>query len=126
MDLASLDTGKNSDEGVWMELESPKDGEPLGMHIKVLGKDSKEYKSQIRKNNDKKLKKGFRNLKFEKIETEEIELLTACTADWKGVVYNGEELEFSRENVRWLYKTYSWAKEQVDEFIGDRSNFLGE
>jgi hypothetical protein len=42
------------------------------------------------------------------------------------VQYNGEELACDIENKRWLYKTYRWIFDQVDEFIGDRGNFLGE
>lgn len=125
-DLEALDTGKTSDEGQWMELENPKNSEPLDMHIKLLGKDSEAYKKQVRKNQDRNLKKGFRKLKAENLENETIELLAACTIDWKGIIYQGNELEFTKENVRWLYKTYDWAKEQADEFIGDRGNFLGE
>ena len=126
VDLEALDTGKTSEEGQWLELEHPKTSEPLDMHIKLLGRDSEAYKKQVRKNQDKNLKKGLRNLKSENLENETIELLTACTVDWKGVVYQGGELECTKENIRWVYKEYDWLREQVDEFVGDRANFLGE
>jgi len=129
VDLNTLDTSKASEDGVWTEIENPSTGEPLGIKIKVLGMDSKAYQDQQRKTQDRNMKKGFRGLKqlkSETIEKDKIELICACTVDWENVVYDGEALECTRENCRWLYKTYRWIFDQVDEFIGDRGNFLGE
>jgi hypothetical protein len=39
---------------------------------------------------------------------------------------NGDDLEFTKENVRRVYKTYDFVREQAREFVEDRSNFLGE
>ncbi len=125
-DLEALNTNKTSEEGRWLELEHPATNEPLDIHLKLMGKDSDQYRKQVRRNQDKNIKKGLRKLKSEHLENETIELLTACTLEWRGVVHNGKELDFTKENVRWLYKTYSWAKDQVDEFIGDYSNYMGE
>lgn len=122
LDLATLSVA----EETWVEIEHPSTAEPVGIQIKVAGSDSEIYKKQMRKQQDKRLKRGFRKVNSEQLETEGRELLVACTLDWKGVVYNGEELECNAENVRWLYKTYSWIKDQVDNAIGDVSNFLGE
>lgn len=124
VDLSIYDTTKTSADGVWMELENPKDSEPLGVHFKLLGSDSEEYNKQVRKNNDKRIKKGMKNLKSETLEAEGLELLVACTVDWQDVMDEGEELECTKENVRKVYKKYPWIKDQVDEFVGDRSNFL--
>lgn len=126
VDLSQFDTKKTSEEGVWVEIESPTDGEPLGTHFKILGSDSEVYNKQLRKNKDKMMKQGMKNIKSENLEVEEIELLVACTVDWDNIVDNGEKLECTKENVRYVYKTYPWIKDQVDEFIGDRSNFLSQ
>jgi len=126
VDLSQFDTKKTSEEGVWVEIESPIDGEPLGIHFKILGSDSEVYNKQIRKNKDKMMKQGMRNIKSENLEVEEIELLVACTVDWDNIVDNGEKLECTKENVRCVYKNYPWIKDQVDDFIGDRSNFLSQ
>ena len=128
-DLSQLDTSKASEDGVWMEIENPSTGEPLGIKIKVLGMDSKAYRDQQRKTQDRNLKKGMKglkSLKSETLENDRIELICACTVGWENVVYNGETLECTRENCRWLYKQYPWIFDQVDEYIGDRGNFLGE
>jgi len=126
VDLSQFDTKKTSEEGVWVEIENPIDGEPLGIHFKILGSDSEVYNKQIRKNKDKMMKQGMRNIKSENLEVEEIELLVACTVDWDNIVDNGEKLECTKENVRYVYKNYPWIKDQVDDFIGDRSNFLSQ
>lgn len=129
VDLSRLDTSKTSESGVWMEIENPSTGEPLGIKFKVLGMDSKAYRDHQRKTQDRNIKKGFRGLKqlkSETIENDKIELISACTVDWENVVYAGEVLDCTRENCRWLYKQYTWIFDQIDEFIGDRGNFLGE
>ena len=129
IDLAKLDTSKASEEGVWCDIENPSTGEATGIRIKVLGMDSKAYKDQTRKVQDRNLKKGFRgmkNLKSETLENNRIELICVCTVEWENVHYNGEERPCDNENKRWLYKEYTWIFDQVDEFIGDRGNFLGE
>ncbi|NCD13584.1 MAG: hypothetical protein EOL93_13665 [Epsilonproteobacteria bacterium] len=115
-----------SDAGVWMEIEDPTNGEPLGMHLKLMGEDSEIYQKHLRKHRDKHLKKRTKNLKWDSFEAERTELLVACTVEWKNITYKGEQVEFTKENVRWLYSTYRGIRDQVDEFIADRANFLGE
>lgn len=126
LDLATLNTTPSAEEGSWLELEHPVTGEPLDIHIKLAGTDSDHYQKQLRKQQDKRLKKGFRKTKSEELENEGIELLVACTLEWKNVVHEDQELQCDAANVRWLYKNYKWIKEAVDEFVGDRSNFLLE
>lgn len=129
IDLAKLDTNKASEDGVWCDIENPATGEQTGIRIKVLGMDSKEYQAQTRKVQDKNLKKGFRgmkNLKSETLDNNKIDLICVCTKEWENVQFNGEVVPCDMENKRWLYKTYRWIFDQVDEFVGDRGNFLGE
>jgi HD superfamily phosphohydrolase len=129
VDLSSLDTNKASEEGVWCDIENPANGELTGIRIKVLGMDSKVYIDHVRRIQDKNLKKGFRGIKSMKTETldnNKIETICVCTVDWENVEYNGQQLSCDAENKRWLYKTFRWIFDQVDEFIGDRAHFLGE
>lgn len=129
IDLAKLNTTKASEEGVWHDIENPSTGEATGIRIKVLGMDSKVYQDHTRKVQDRNLKKGFRgmkNLKSETLDNNKIELICVCTVAWENVQYNGDVLECNTENKKWLYKEFRWIFDQVDEFIGDRGNFLGE
>ena len=112
-----------AEEGQWMEIETA-DGEGTDMWLLLAGSDSSYHKKEINKQRDKMLKKKKMQRSSSEIENDNINLLAASTLDWKNVQYNGEELECNRENVRWLYKNFPAVQEQVDEFIGDRSNFL--
>ena len=124
MDLAKLDILSPANEGVWMELEHPVTGEPLGIKIKVAGVDSDYYRKEMRRQQNKRLKKGIRTISAEELENEVIELLVACTLDWEGIEYEGKVLECNKENARMIYKKFPWIREQVDNFINDRANFL--
>lgn len=124
--LDQLNTSKAADEGVWMELDHPVTGEPIDMHLKLLGSDSETYKKTLRKQQDRHLKKGIRNLRSEQVEADTIELLVNCTVDWRNVEEHGEEISCTKENIRHVYKSYDFVKEQARDFVEDRSNFLGE
>ena len=124
MDLTQFDVVSPANEGVWMNLEHPVTGEPLDVKIKLAGVDSDYYKKELRKQQNKKFKKGFRKLSAEELEADTIELLVACTLDWEGVELEGQALECNPENVRKIYKRFPWIREQVDNFINDRANFL--
>lgn len=115
-----------SDEGAWMVLEDPTNGEPLDMSIKLMGEDSEVYQKHLRKHRDKHLKKGTKFLKWGTFELERIDLLVACTVDWENIEYKGESLDCTKENKKWLYTTYRSIRDQADEFIADRANFMGE
>lgn len=123
-DLAQLDLTAKSNDGEWLELEHPVTGEPLGIKIKLAGVDSDIYKKQLRKLQDRRLRKGLRTITAEEFEEEQLQLLVACTLDWKGMIYEGKELEPTKENIRMIYEKFGWIREQVDNFIGDRRNFL--
>ena len=124
LDLAQLSTEKLCDEGVWLTLEHPITGEPLPARIRLAGIDSKIYQQQIRKNQNKRLKRFRFKMSSEEIENERLNLLAAITLEWEGVVENGQALECNTKNARHVYATYPWIREQVDEFAGDRANFI--
>lgn len=132
-DLAKLDTKPQAEVGAPMALRHPgsnaiillPSGKPF--EIMLLGMDSKIAKQQIAKNTNARLAMGNRlKLKSEDLEAEAIELLVALTTGWpEDVVFDGEPFPYSPVNARMLYKTYPWAKEQADQFIADRANYLG-
>ena len=124
-DLSQYEQRNLADEGVWMEVEDPS-GNPLGIHILLAGNDSQAYQKELRKHQDKMLKKNKMKISAEEAENQNLNLLSACTLNWQGVEYQGVELECNRENIRWLYKNFPFIREQADDFIGDRANFLGE
>lgn len=136
MALAELSTKTTAETGVPIEIIHPKTNLPLGITIVVCGSDSETFKKMQRKQLNRRMERSARNrgrqlqLTAEELEAESLDLLVACTKSWneKGrpeLEFNpGELLPCTPENVRRLYEELPWLKEQIDQEIGDRSNFL--
>jgi hypothetical protein len=62
----------------------------------------------------------------EEIEAETTDLLVALTAGWNFRRGNGEPIPFSSDNARRLYDNPGarHIRDQVDEFVSNRANFL--
>lgn len=129
MDFSVFDTTA-SDEGAIMEVRDPNgvvmqapDGKPVT--ITLVGSDSKQFRSATRAATNRRLKGGRKlNVTAEGLEAEAIDILAACTLAWHGIMLDGKKFECTRENARLLYERFLFVREQVDEFIGDRGNFL--
>jgi hypothetical protein len=132
-DLASLDTTKACNDGAEVEIRHPVTNVPLGMTIRVLGRDSDTFKEFTRDMLNTRLRREAMAQKrgkdadlrtVEVIEQENMDLLVTCTLGWKGVVDAGETLDFNEANVRKIYKKYPWIYDQVNEAIGTLELFL--
>jgi hypothetical protein len=66
--------------------------------------------------------RGRGKLTPEELEAEDVDLFVALTSNWDLVI---TDVEFSQENARELYTNthVPHIREQVDEFVNDRSNF---
>lgn len=128
-DLNSLKPVK-ADDGAVLQIVHPESEEPIsGMTITLLGQDSKVYrKLQLSKQQAalNRIAKGKRavDLDAEKLAEDSIDDLVKLTTGWTGFVLDGEELKCTAENVRTVYGEWAWIKEQVQEFVADRSNFF--
>lgn len=135
MDLSQFDTEKAAEQGALCHLVNPATNEKLyqddksPVGIQVHGSDSSKYRKAQRTLNNKRLENQFKKrsqkITMEQLEEDSLELLVAVTVGWQGIVVDGEPLEFSEKNCRELYTRFTWIREQVDEFVTDRSNFLG-
>lgn len=136
MDLGNLDFSRTAEEGSWLAIEHPVTGEPLTtdgkpVRMLLLGRDSAAYRKAAHKAQDARLRNagrsgGLRNLSSESLEREGMRVLAACVVRWEGIVVDGEPLEFSPAAALELFDRFDWIRQQVDSFIEDRSNFLGE
>lgn len=136
MALAELSTTKTAEQGVPVEIVHPKTNLPLGITIVVCGTDSETYKKIQRKQLNRRMERTARSrnrhlqMTAEELEAEALDLLVACTRFWKQGDRSeiefapGEWLPCTPENVRKVYEELPWLKEQIDQEIGDRSNFL--
>ena len=106
----------------------PVTGDGVRVFISLAGADSAIHRKATATLAKRRLSsmKGFRyrSLHPEKFESEGIEVLAACTLDWKGVVVDGAPLPCSRDNAIQLYTRFPWLREQVDQFVSDRSAYL--
>lgn len=60
----------------------------------------------------------------EQAEADALEMLVACTLDWKNFQWEGAEFPYSKENTKVVYQRLPWLRGQVDAFIGDNHFFL--
>lgn len=105
----------------------PVTGESTDMVITVMSMDSDEYRQiQLRLQNEqiKYARKNRGKTTAERIQQEALDLLVAVTVGWKGIEKDGAPYPFTPDNARWLYASLPFVKEQVDEFIGERRNFI--
>ena len=142
MNLRSFDTAALSQSGVEYKVRHPVTGEVMldenskPMVLKLLGPDSKEFRriSQTQVNASLRQQfdlRGRKNLSADKltaqaIEEYDIQLCTTCTVGWDNVC-DGEDnhpLEFNKDNVEKVYKSFPFLREQVSMFINDRANFM--
>lgn len=121
IDLATLDTGVNANQGVELELEHPKTGEPMGIFITVAGRDSKVWRRAI---GDIADRNKSRTRTPDMVYREDIELTARCTLGWRNMVVDGQPLDFSFANAKAIYERFAWIKEQADNFKDNRANFL--
>lgn len=131
-DLSNYDGAALSEKGVAMAVKNPVNGQEMpGVEITLKGLDSEVFRKLTRKFADKRIegmmkgRRGVATLTSSMMEDEQVQVLTACTIGWKGLVMNGKPFEFSPANAKTLYNQFSWLRDQVDEFINDRKNFLG-
>ena len=67
-------------------------------------------------------------LEPEEIERDVNELFAVLSAGWRLITKDGDPIDvpFSHDNALELYSSHrmAWIREQVDQFVSDRSNFL--
>lgn len=127
-DLSTLDSVAAANDGASLELKHPGTHAPLGIFIRLAGRDSDKFKEADFRARNQRLdlaQKGVKmNRTAEEIDAEVLDMLAACTLGWDGLVENGKEVEFSKAKAKHIYVKYPWIREQVDAFISDRSNFF--
>lgn len=137
-DIADFDTVAAAEEGSVMEVKNPKTGEVLrhedgrAFTITYRGKDSAAFRELGRAQSDRRIEQNMRTrmpVKSAVIERDDIELIVAATLKWDIVLgKNGDgtpRLPPSKPNeYRAAYTKYPWLKEQGDEFVGVRANFI--
>lgn len=142
MDLAQLDTTAAADAGAVLTLLHPKTGDVLRQDlphdaapgvegapvtITLAGTDSERHRKFRNSLITKRLAKRVPGkMTAEEAESEQMDGLVALTLAWEGVTFQGEALPCTAANVRRVYTSLKWVREQVDQFVTDRANYLGD
>lgn len=141
--LRDFNSRQGADEGAVMTVMHPTDGEPFlkdaanpeggAITVTLLGQDSKVYSDIVHKQQTKRLGKSISARSMKKVadaaalERDRMVVLVACTMSWDGIEDDdGKPLPCTDANKKKLYTECAWLRDQVDEFITERSNFLGE
>lgn len=128
MDLSELDAG--GEAGETMPVCHPVTRVELpGVNIRLVGIDSEKFRVCSRVIINKRLQSQVKRRavamnSVEEIETESAEQLANATLGWEGIELDGKVLPFTIANAKSLYMRLPWLREQVDNFVGDRGNFL--
>ena len=124
LDLWDLDISQSAELGAKMVLCHPVRKEPLPIGIYLKGKDAPTFRRTIRRQIDWQISEGKADLSAVEMERHLVERLAAATVGWEGIKYQGESFPFSERNAEKLYSEQIWIREQVQQFIDERANFL--
>jgi glutamine amidotransferase-like uncharacterized protein len=124
-DLNKLDVVTRANEGAKCIIRDPSTGEDTTAHLILAGMDSTSYKQAQHKIANARInRKSSARITIEEIELEQIGVLVECTLGWGGMVLDGLELPFDRATVRSMYEKFPTVREQAEQFISDRGNYL--
>lgn len=121
-----------ADTGVTMTVRNPATGLPMDKEtITLLGRDSKVYRDHVAKRERAMLdhvnvSRRPPKLSHEAIKAQALDDLVVLTTGWTLTDIHGEAKLFNKDEARALYANpeMSWLREQVEEFVSERANFL--
>jgi hypothetical protein len=125
LDLSNLDVVASASKGAVLEVLHPTLYTKLGIKITLVGADSDRFKNYRRDIQNKRLQEtSAMALNLDELEDQNLTLLATCTIGWDTMPVDGVDLPFTIDNAKKVYKRFPWLKEQVDNFIGTRANFI--
>jgi hypothetical protein len=136
MDLSGLSTKEGATQGAWLHLEHPVSGLPLGepgkpCRWRIAGADSEQYQKAARRQQARRMEDAAQSrsrranvLSADRLREESLDLVAGCVLDWENVELNGATVPFSIAAARAMLVDHDWLREQVEEFLNDRANFL--
>jgi hypothetical protein len=99
--------------------------------VKLLGPDSASYRAQLDASNRRAMADAEHRQKFpnepDRDRTEDaLDFLAALTVSWSDHLVDaaGKPVQFNVANAKAMYKAYPDIRDQVDNFVAKRANFL--
>lgn len=124
--------------GVKMIVTSPITSEPLtyengdghvtDVTITLLGADSEVVRAVKRAAQNRRFRKGLlgaTKVTAEELEAEALTILCKQVVAWDGIKLGDEVLDANEANARLVFTKFPWLKAQVDTFVNEVSNFVG-
>ena len=124
MDISQFDTSSLAESGVEYVVLNQVDESKTDIKILLAGTDSSCYRNAVSSHARKNSERNRAQIDLEEAEKNTCEILASCTLGWSGLTENGKELQYSKQSAIDLYKKHKWLRQQVDRFIGDRTNFF--
>jgi len=104
------------------------DGTETDLVVEVCGIDSPQFRKGSMARQNKALqgvKRGKQKVyTAEELEQRDIDTIVACTIGWSNFESGKKPLEFSAENAEAVYRQHGFIKDQINEAIADRVNFM--
>ena len=133
VDLSGIDVVKAANDGAPIDIVHPISGDPLGISIQILGRDSDEFKKVTAEQSRRRLRAMTKGGTFKvdavpqaEVEKDGLMALVAVTKGWAPniVIDKGEDASpFTKENCIRLYTRHPYIREQVDVGVNERANF---
>jgi hypothetical protein len=128
IDLAALDVARPAEEGRPLALKHPVTGAVLpGWVLRVRGYDAQTYQQVSDDHQRRRLERLSRRQTptVEELNAEALELAASLVAGWEDRFdLDGAPLPYSGANAARLFRRFGWIRQQVEQFAGDRANFL--
>jgi hypothetical protein len=123
---------------MWGDILDPRpgfEGEKTGIRFNVASPDSALFRDVENRVTDKNLNRaakrnnrqpGMITLHNADIDAQRLEMLMGVILGWDGVVFSGQPLEFSVDNLRTILtdNRFRFIREQIQVFLDDRRNFF--
>lgn len=112
-----------------IDIVHPASGEPLGIKVTVLSLNDPKMSYLKRRivNQRLELERRGKTFKADDIEENNVALLIAAMVDWKwegDIDFQGEKPEFNEKNIKEVFKSLPWFKNQISEAVGDEESFF--
>lgn len=129
-DLKKQNPADAAEAGYTFEVTTPA-GDKTGIKISVRGEHSPAVRNHGRKvyqemkMKEQQAKRKGREYELDLDEAEEMSVDAAVirTIGWGGIVEDGKEVKFSKDEAKRVYAEYSWIREQVLEQSNNIFNF---
>lgn len=124
--LAKFDTKTKADKGVEIELKDLRTGKPAGAFITIYGQDSDRFQ-EVKTEQARELADSMNGVRpsSKMINDMTCRTLAACTISWRELEGpDGKPLEFSQRAAEELYRDYPAIRDQINEAVADRANFV--